>query len=167
MSGQYIDYTDIVTVTPSSSTPVYNITIQTKEEIDIKYLFSNTPATSQPEPTLSSNMTRATYDINVNGFYTYKFGVKQQQQDYYNVYLPGIVNGYPIKDSTLEEGETGFITLISDNINKVPRNLQDVGPLQDQFTSDETMFPRVTNIVPVSVNNFSTQTKQFDPAFSP
>ena len=167
MSGQYIDYTNIVTVTPSSLTPIYNITIQTKEEIDVKYLFSNTPDLQQPEPTLSSNMTRATYDINVNGFYTYKFGVKQQQQDYYNVYLPGIVNGYPIKASTLEEGETGFITLISDNINKVPRNLQDVGPLQDQFTSDETMFPRVTNIVPVVVNSFSTQTKQFDPAFSP
>jgi|TARA_R110000824_G_scaffold314650_2_gene501505 hypothetical protein len=72
------------------------------------------------------------------GWYSYTIVVKQQEQDYYNVYLPGIVNGYP--------GDTAgpypdpvntvsFITLMSDNINKVPRDLNLVGPLQEQFRS--------------------------------
>ena len=171
LSGQYIDYTDILSVFEStfdsSTGDVTGITIETKEEIDIKYLFSTQPLPDVPEPDVTSDVTNASYSINVNGFYTYKFGVKQQQQDYYNVYLPGIVNGYPIKDSDLEQGETGFLTLVSDNINKIPRNLQEVGPLQNQFTSDETIFPRVTNIQKVITGDFSTVNKQFDPSFSP
>ncbi len=77
------------------------------------------------------------------------------------------MNGYPLSGSTLEQGETAFITLVSDNINKVPRNLQEVGPLQNQFTSDETMFPRVVNMPPVGVAPYITKTEQFDPSNSP
>ena len=35
------------------------------------------------------------YDINETGWYSYKIVVKQQEQDYYNVYTPGILAGYP------------------------------------------------------------------------
>ena len=168
LSGQYIDYTEITSVTPPSEGVVTSVSLTTKEEIAVRYLFSNTSQT-RPEPTITPNTVKtfATYKINVNGFYTYRLGVKQQQQDYYNVYLPGIVNGYPIEGSELEQGETGFITLVSDNINKVPRNLQEVGPLQNQFTSDETMFPRVVNIAPFGTAPYIIRTKQFDPSNSP
>jgi hypothetical protein len=30
------------------------------------------------------------------GWYSYKIVVRQTEQDYYNVYLPGILNGYPV-----------------------------------------------------------------------
>ena len=81
------------------------------------------------------------------GWYSYTIVIKQQEQDYYNVYLPGIVNGYP--------GDTAgpfpdpvntaaFITLLNDNINKVPRDLSEVGPLQAQFRSSVDLFGRVT-----------------------
>ena len=169
LSGQYIDYTEITSVTPNNPEGVSTeLSLTTKEEIAVRYLFSNTSET-RPEPTITPNTVKtfATYKINVNGFYTYRLGVKQQQQDYYNVYLPGIVNGYPLKQSSLEQGETAFITLTSDNINKVPRNLQEVGPLQNQFTSDETMFPRVVNMPPVGIAPYITKTKQFDPSNSP
>ena len=168
LSGQYIDYTEIISVTPPSEGIITYVSLNTKEEVSVRYLFSNTSQT-RPEPaiTLNTVKTFATYDINVNGFYTYRLGVKQQQQDYYNVYLPGIVNGYPLIGSSLEQGETGFITLVSDNINKVPRNLQEVGPLQNQFTSDETMFPRVVNMAPTGTSPYITRTKQFDPSNSP
>ena len=56
------------------------------------------------------------------------------------------MNGYPIVDETKERGEVAFTTLISDNINKIPRNLQDVGPIQNQFGSDTKLFGIVTNI---------------------
>ena len=84
------------------------------------------------------------------------------------MYLPGIVNGYPISGETLEQGEIAFTTLISDNINKVPRNLQDVGPNQEQFTSDVTMWPRVTNMPEVvsTTITYSTFNKQVDPEAS-
>ena len=154
--------------------------------------------------------------------------VRQQEQDYYNVYLPGILNGYPLQISTVavtgvagqtynanavliqlnsspnisvgdtitnfggteigsvtgvtqngtgslldttpitnsvtsgstltfknpktfipfpigEDGKTANIVLFNDNINKVPRDLQEVGPEQKQFRSSVQLFGRVQN----------------------
>ena len=78
------------------------------------------------------------------GWYTYKVVVKQTEQEYYNVYLPGIMSGYP-QDLTLEQGQTSHIVLTSDNINKVPRDLNEVGPTQDQFRSSVKLYGRVEN----------------------
>ena len=58
------------------------------------------------------------------GWYSYKVVVKQTEQDYYNVYLPGILNDYPDYTSNQRtdmpdpQGTIAHITLISDNINK-------------------------------------------------
>ena len=78
------------------------------------------------------------------GWYSYKIVVKQQEQEYYNVYLPGFVNGYPILNST-EKDKTSFSVLLSDNINKVPRDLNEVGPNDREYSSSETLFIRVNN----------------------
>ena len=164
LRGLYIDYTEITSVTPlSDAGGVRAVEFFTKEEIATNYLFEDTPG-SRPEPSIyGQEKTFVTYDINVNGFYGYKFATKQQQQDYYNVYLPGIVNGYPIKGETKEQGDTAYSTLITDNINKVPRNLEDVGPLQNQFTSDVSLFGRVTNINTITSGVYETGNRQFDP----
>jgi len=96
---------------------------------------------------------------NVLGWYSYKFVVKQQEQDYYNVYFPGFSRGYPNpKESiinydggagTLEygedAGETSFTVLLSDNIQKVPRNLQEIGPNDKIFNSSVELYGRVNN----------------------
>ena len=68
------------------------------------------------------------------GWYSYKIVVKQTEQEYYNVYLPGIMASYP-SNQTLERGKTSHVVLINDNINKVPRDLSEVGPEQRQFRS--------------------------------
>ncbi len=72
------------------------------------------------------------YTLNSKGWYSYKVVVKQNEQDYYNVYLPGILDGYPDQHSsatvpfpTGETGKTANIILINDNINKIPRDLVD------------------------------------------
>ena len=171
LSGQYIDYTEIVSATPTSDTDgVYKVDFMTKEQVNKSYLYNGAP-TTRPEKTWTNGTEEvfATYDINVKGFYSYKFGVKQIEQDYYNVYLPGIINGYPVVGETLELDEIGFVTLISDNINKIPRDLQSVGPRDVQFTSDATVYPRVTNIVHVNSApaGFFAVNKQIDPATSP
>ena len=166
-AGLFTDYVEIKTVT-SVGTPVTSVQVFTNQEVAEKYLFDNT-GTGRPEPALTTGdlpRSYATYDINVDGFYSYRIGVKQQQQDYYNVYLPGFVNGYPIDGSTLEQGETAFTTLVSDNINKLPRNLQEVGPLQNQFTSDERVFPRVTNTIQVTSSGVTYRNTQFSPSSS-
>ena len=113
------------------------------------------------------------YTYNPIGWYSYKVVVKQQEQDYYNVYLPGMLNGYPESQtfgsqvvysgsgitatSTLqnginitqfpvsETGNTSHIVLINDNINKVPRDLSEVGPDQKQYRSSVQLYGRVEN----------------------
>ena len=106
------------------------------------------------------------YSINPTGWYSYKIVVKQQEQDYYNVYLPGILNGYPeIKPSTgipfplNEDNKTANIVLINDNINKVPRDLSEVGPDQKQFRSSVQLYGRVENAF--DTNNLPSNRQYF------
>ena len=78
------------------------------------------------------------------GWYSYKIVVKQQEQEYYNVYLPGFINGYPVTQQ-VDTNKLFFTTLISDNINKIPRNLKEVGPSDNEYNSDEIISIRVNN----------------------
>ena len=98
-------------------------------------------------------------EANPLGWYTYKFVVQQQEQEYYNAYIPGILNGYidggyfPENqiyslDNTLTPEENyykGFLNVATpdepvihfalhgDNINKVPRDLSLLGPTDTIF----------------------------------
>ena len=114
----------------------------------IKVLFNDPLSPSNPNqvtkwPGLyNGDITSANY--NPLGWYSYKIVVKQTEQEYYNVYLPGIMASYP-EDQTLELGGTSFVTLINDNINKVPRDLTELGPAQKQFRSSVQLFGRVEN----------------------
>ena len=85
-------------------------------------------------------------DKNYNplGWYSYKIVVKQTEQEYYNVYLPGIMAAYP-NDTLKELGKTSHAALFNDNINKVPRDLLEVGPEQKQFRSSVVLNGRVQN----------------------
>lgn len=87
-------------------------------------------------------------DPNYNplGWYSYKIVVKQTEQEYYNVYTGGIIEGDPNSAITAGNpiGTTATVSLISDNINKVPKDVTDIGPEQKQFRSEVTLFPRVT-----------------------
>ena len=114
----------------------------------IKMLFNNPIGPTNPNnvtlwPGLyNGNPDSAAY--NPLGWYSYKIVVKQTEQEYYNVYLPGIMASYP-NNTTLEVGSTSHASLINDNINKVPRDLTEVGPDQKQFRSSVRLFGRVQN----------------------
>lgn len=86
------------------------------------------------------------------GWYSYKIVVKQTEQDYYNVYLPGNMAAYPM-DQTLELGKTSHFVLLNDNINKVPRDLTEVGPDQKQYRSSVVLYARVDNDPNLTYNN--------------
>ena len=104
-------------------------------------------------------------DYNPLGWYSYKIVVKQTEQEYYNVYLPSIMNFYPnltaAQQSTAPDpaNTVSFISLLNDNINKVPRDLSEVGPEQRQFRSSVQLFGR---IAPHS-NATPTYNYQFNP----
>ena len=85
-------------------------------------------------------------NYNPLGWFSYKVVVKQTQQEYYNVYLPGIMGFYPNVPTTTPDpsGTIAFITLLGDNVNKVPRDLTEVGPDQTQYRSEVKLFGRVT-----------------------
>ncbi len=113
------------------------------------------------------------YKLNQLGWYSYKIVVRQQQQDYYNVYLPGMLNGYPMyQTSTVdnptifpigETNKTAHTVLINDNINKIPRDLIEVGPDQKQYRSSVELFGRVENTLTIP-NPGITSNKQYYPA---
>ena len=114
----------------------------------LKILFNSVigPSTknvSTGEPGLYNGLASSA-DYNPLGWYSYKIVVKQTEQEYYNVYLPGIMASYP-QSQLLELGKTSHAVLLNDNINKVPRDLTEVGPDQKQFRSSVQLFGRVQN----------------------
>jgi len=161
-------YTDYVTVlsnpTPTGGTNEYIIT--TSSRVNDIYEHASLPG--------GVTDIKFSYEYNPIGWYSYKIVVKQQEQDYYNVYLPGMLNGYPQNQTygsqvvystsgstttpnlqnginvtqfpVSETGNTSHIVLINDNINKVPRDLTEVGPDQKQYRSSVQLYGRVENI---------------------
>jgi hypothetical protein len=99
-------------------------------------------------------------DYNPLGWYSYKIVVKQNEQEYYNVYLPGVMAAYPI-DFEKELDKTSHFVLIGDNINKVPRDLNDVSNTQEQYRSSVKLYSRVNNLYIDAEQNFLNQ--QFYP----
>jgi hypothetical protein len=228
LRGQFEDYVKVISI--SSNAGQYTVTCDSPINQE-NYSIKNSGTGDQ---------VRYAYDLNPIGWYSYKIVVKQQEQDYYNVYLPGILNGYPQQKSsngitttnnlanggagftsilyagaaytgvaefiktgmilsggglidplpvvigtkqnpinfevfvdrnvvvaanetlnyvmpqtfadfpTGEDGKTANIVLINDNINKVPRDLVEVGPDQRQFRSSVQLFPRIENKLIIS-----------------
>ena len=142
LRGEFTDYVKVTNVQPNTPTAgFYKVT--TVGQVNSSYLnnFANDPDV------------KYAFIINPTGWYSYKVVVKQTEQDYYNVYLPGILKGYPeiasgkIPFPSDPPASTANIVLINDNINKVPRDLSEVGPDQKQFRSSVQLFGRVQNTV--------------------
>ncbi len=72
---------------------------------NILYL-RNDDGSSSSKPASGTSVTFYSFD-KPNGWYSYKIVVKQKQQEYYNVYLPSVLDGLPvIKPFTLENAAT-------------------------------------------------------------
>ena len=79
------------------------------------------------------------YDSNTNpyGWYSYRIVVKQQQQEYYNVYGDGIARN--------TSSPTALINLAGDNVNKVPRDVTDTDRETGLAGSKIRLYPKVIN----------------------
>ena len=151
MRGAYTDFVKVTNVSGPTGPAQYTVTTDGRVN-DIYLREDNLPAGT---PDL-----KFTYNINDLGWYSYKIVVKQTEQDYYNVYLPGILNGYPGQSGNEQHSVTGGIdegifpneinltahtVLFNDNINKIPRDLAEVGPDQKQYRSSVVLYGRVEN----------------------
>jgi len=104
----------------------------------------------------------ASQDYNPLGWYSYKVVVKQTEQDYYNAYVPTAMAAYPLNDIK-ELGATSHVVLYNDNINKIPRDLKEVGPTDKEYRSNVRLFGRVTNFLSVSAPENLDTNQQFYP----
>jgi len=170
LRGAYQDFVKVLTVTETN--PAQNQWQATTDgQVSDVYLRQDDLPAGQPD-------LKFAYTINDLGWYSYKIVVKQTQQEYYNVYLPGILNGYPGQSGAIntplfvdedtpggidngifpddETNKTAFTVLFNDNINKIPRDLAEVGPDQKQYRSSVTLFGRVTNIMTVGTYDAGT-----------
>ena len=171
LRGEFVDYVKVANVLPTGSPVAGTVyTVTTVGEVNSSYLnnFKNVADV------------KFSYSLNQNGWYSYKIVVKQTEQEYYNVYLPGILKGYPSVTTTGTApfpipfpgivtdplGSTSNIVLINDNINKVPRDLTEVGPEQKQFRSSVQLFGRVQNTVVGTAANASLNNFQYYPGSS-
>ena len=122
----------------------------------LKMIFNNTLVTGGYNSTTNEpgiyNGDSTSSSYNPLGWYSYKIVVKQTEQEYYNVYSAGAMKGLPYDyelsppgPNTSLDQNTSFITLINDNINKVPRDLSIVGPQDKSFRSSVVLFGRVEN----------------------
>ena len=101
------------------------------------------------------------------GWYSYQVVVKQKEQDYYNVYAAGSLSGNILfkglglntSNLTFENDENvSHITLSGDNINKIPRELKEVGGNDQQFGSETNLFCVVGEPVIPTGNTSATGT---------
>jgi len=164
--GEYLrgEYTDYVKITQRTGSNPYTVT--TSGRVNSSYLRD---IQSDPKDI------KYAYSINALGWYSYKLVVRQQEQEYYNVYLPGMLNGYPAGQTygsqvvysgggtpsnanginttifpTNENNKVAHTVLINDNINKIPRDLVEVGPDQKLYRSSVQLFGRVENTITVT-----------------
>jgi hypothetical protein len=156
LRGEYTDFVEVVEI-DATATPVYKV--YTEQPIN-DFLYS----TNQ----LNTPDTKFSYTLpNPLGWYSYKVVVKQQEQDYYNTYLPGFLNAYPstagvsdppIFPQATELNKTANVVLLNDNINKIPRDLNETSDQQKQFRSSVQLYGRVNNTATDNVQFFPVST---------
>jgi hypothetical protein len=126
-------------------------------------------------------------ETNPLGYYSYRIVVKQQEQEYYNVYTPGALAGELTwntvgftetnsdHEPTQGPGNASFlpsfsntnkvslINLFGDNINKVPRELEEINGNDAIFSSRVLLYNRVNpkyNSTDLSYNEQSIVSKK-------
>jgi hypothetical protein len=102
-------------------------------------------------------------NYNPYGWYSYKIVVKQQEQEYYNIYTNHPADNWN-NESNAHDDVLGYswVSLYGDNINKVTRDVSEVDEVREGVAgSDTRLFPKVikketTTGEYTDINNSST-----------
>jgi hypothetical protein len=99
------------------------------------------------DPKFIANMIAQSKGYNPHGWYSYRIVVKQQEQEYYNVYAPHTFDGWDnIKGEPNDSLSVGrsWLFLHGDNVNKIPRSLNDTDLNRDgTMGSNVRLYPKV------------------------
>jgi hypothetical protein len=110
----------------------------------LKILFNNTDLFNSAKQIHHSEFNAG---YNPFGWYSYRVVVKQREQDYYNVYASHPFQGWDnIKNefNNTTSGGKSWLSLLGDNINKVPRSLKETDFSRDGVMgSEEKLYPKV------------------------
>ena len=121
-------------------------------------------------------------ETNPLGYYSYRIVIKQQEQEYYNVYTPGALAGELIWDTKVanygnlsvgyvcttindylptfhSNNRITLLNLFGDNINKIPRELQEVNGNDTTFDSRVLLYNRVNPIYSSVSGSYNTQSE--------
>ena len=92
---------------------------------------------------------------NPTGWYSYKVVIKQNEQDYYNVYSPQAIDNIPnanVLSSSIsnfyysDEDKRTWLVLHGDNVNKIPRDTTDQAEDNSSvFPSNVSLYPKVNS----------------------
>ena len=102
-------------------------------------------------------------NYNPYGWYSYKIVVKQQEQEYHNIYTSHPADNWNNESNSHDEllGFT-WISLYGNNINKVPRDTDEVDEIREGVAGSDTLvFPKVVK-APNFANNQSVAGKDQD-----
>jgi len=103
------------------------------------------------------------YDPKYNpyGWYSWRIVVKQQEQEYYNIYTSHPADSWNNESNNIDDylGST-WISLYGDNINKITKDLGETGEIREDVAgSDTKLFPKVvknvTTSTAVEIDNLS------------
>ncbi len=141
-----------------------------------------------PESDYKPNYPGLYSETNPLGYHSYRIVVKQQEQDYYNVYTPGALAGELIWDTVVSnavdlkvyddtttppsgvtvniqdylpsfhsKNRITLLNLFGDNINKIPRELKEVGAGDTTFDSRVLLYNRVNPLYSSVNGSYNTQ----------
>ena len=105
---------------------------------------------------------------NPHGWYSWRLVVKQTQQEYYNVYTSHPFQNWDNIENEAVLGSTDFkgkswLSLVGDNINKVPRNINDQDINRDGISgSDVDLYPKVLYKTDGTITGNVMQSEQLD-----
>tara|TARA_R110001592_G_scaffold1603_7_gene9384 strand:+ start:3292 stop:7326 length:4035 start_codon:yes stop_codon:yes gene_type:complete len=105
-------------------------------------------------------------EYNPYGWYSWRLVVKQNEQEYYNVYSTHPADSWNnINDSEdVSINGKSWLSLHGDNINKVPRIVSDVDANKEGVSSSEIrLFPKITKAANLDTQNTSVLGGNQDP----
>jgi len=154
LSSSTANDADTITINPSTddkSQKLNNNTyswsnVQAAYGLAMKILFQDTQlfksASDMYDPEFNAG-------YNPHGWYSWRLVVKQTQQEYYNVYASHPFQNWDNIENEPVVGGSDFrgkswLSLVGDNINKVPRNINDQDINRDGIAgSDVDLYPKV------------------------
>lgn len=153
LSSSVSDDADTITITPSTDdksgkfSNAYSwSSAQTAYGLAMKLLFQDTQLFNSNSDIYDGEFNAG---YNPHGWYSWKIVVKQTQQEYYNVYASHPFTNWDNIENEPVQGTDDFrgkswLSLIGDNINKVPRNINDQDINRPGVAgSDVDLYPKV------------------------